>query len=327
MSFRKRSVPLASTARNPAVSTPSTSTHGTQADPAAALRNAPGIRTSPVLSFPTTSTGTPSLDHLLGLGAGIALGHSLAIEEHGTTDFAGTLLRCFVSQGVMLGHKVFVGAGEAWGGSLPGVREEKDKAKSREKVAGETSGSVAKEVERGERMKIAWRYERLGGLDTERRGALYAANLAFCVFIDFYVAISDYIYRKVKYIASDICRSAIHAIINTILSPIRPNHSPVFASKKPSNHIYPAYCIVSSPTSRDLNRVPHRKSKHSRPPRSPISPITTLLLASSQLLSRLLSLPSACASPRSSKPCSSALLAACALPAFPLFNSMAGTDG
>lgn len=90
------------------------------------------------------------------------------IEEHGTTDYAGALLRCFVSQGVVSGQKVFVGAIEAWGANLPGVKEEKV---SRSKKAEGGGGSIQKEVDRGEKMKIAWRYERLGVQDGEKRGA------------------------------------------------------------------------------------------------------------------------------------------------------------
>ena len=104
------------------------------------------------------------------------------IEEHGTTDFAGALLRCFVSQGVMLGHKVFIGAGEAWGAQLPGLTEEK---KSSKKVPVEnssgSSGAIAKEVDRGERMKIAWRYERLGAVDVDKRGAYTSSLLLYCI--------------------------------------------------------------------------------------------------------------------------------------------------
>jgi elongator complex protein 4 len=116
------------------------------------------------------------------LGAGLALGHSLVIEEHGTTDFAGALLRCFVSQGVVLGHKVFVGAGEAWGTNLPGLTEKKENSK-RTPIAKSSgsSGAIAKEVDRGEKMKIAWRYERLGAVDVDKRGASSCSPLLYCI--------------------------------------------------------------------------------------------------------------------------------------------------
>jgi elongator complex protein 4 len=182
MSFRKRSVPLTSTARHPTAPSSSTGPATAPVDPTIALRNAPGVRISSILSIPTTSTGTPSLDQLLGLGAGLALGHGLAIEEHGTTDFAGALLRSFVSQGALLGHKVFVGAGVPWGANLPGLGEgkEKPKTKSVEQSSG-SAGAIAKEVERGEKMKIAWRYERLGGIDGDKRGASFCSPLLFYI--------------------------------------------------------------------------------------------------------------------------------------------------
>jgi elongator complex protein 4 len=151
MSFRKRATPLSNTSKQPSVSSSATGSNAQSS-----LGSYPGIRSHPALSLLTTSTGTSSLDNLLNLSGGLALGHSLAIFEHGTTDYAGALLRCFASQGVVLGQKVFIGALEAWGTNLPGVKAEKEKSKAR------VAGSIGKEVERGERMKIAWRYERLG---------------------------------------------------------------------------------------------------------------------------------------------------------------------
>ncbi len=159
MSFRKRSVPLSSNI--PGTSTPSAPTSSDEPDaPATNLRSRPGIRAS--AKFPyvlTTSTGTPSLDELLGLGAGLALGSVLAIEEDGSTDYAGILLSCFASQGILNSQEVFVGAPEgAWPlrGSLPGLVKSKEKTK--------------KEGEVGDRMKIAWRYERLGVMGEKDRG-------------------------------------------------------------------------------------------------------------------------------------------------------------
>jgi elongator complex protein 4 len=69
----------------------------------------------------------------------------------------------------MQGHKVFVGAMEQWGAALPGLAEERGKKETASASAqGAGVGAGA-----GERMKIAWRYERLGtvGAENERRGA------------------------------------------------------------------------------------------------------------------------------------------------------------
>lgn len=111
----------------------------------------PGVRPSPLTSHPVTSTGTSSLDGLLGGHAGLALGSSLLIEESGTTDFAGALLRYYAAEGICQGHVVHVvGAGEGWVRDLPGIAD----VKSRDKQAKATADE--------EKMKIAWRYERLG---------------------------------------------------------------------------------------------------------------------------------------------------------------------
>ncbi|TID25695.1 gb [Venturia nashicola] len=114
----------------------------------------PGIRPSPISGTQITSTGTASLDRLLAVG-GLALGSSLLIEEEGTTDFSSSLLRCFAAEGVLQGHAVFAVAPE---GSmiLPGEVEEK--------------GSRGKSKEAEEKMKIAWRYERLGAFEGRERG-------------------------------------------------------------------------------------------------------------------------------------------------------------
>lgn len=161
MSFRKRSIPLANTAN-----VASTATAGSIAPTTAAKQPlALGVRTSPTFSVSTTSTGLSSLDSLLRLGAGLALGSSLVIEEDGTTDYAGAILRCFASEGVLQGHKVFIAAAEHWGAGLPGIAVEKVK---REKI------SEKEKTAADERMKIAWRYEKMGlhGDAPTRSGAL-----------------------------------------------------------------------------------------------------------------------------------------------------------
>ena len=158
MSFRKRNIGLSSsrtpqppltvyseqTADSPSVKVQDTVINHAQI---------PGVRPSALDGRPTTSTGTPSLDGLLAGHAGLALGNSILLEESGTTDYAGTLLRYYAAEGVVQGHQVHVvGVGEQWGRDLPGLvgtadGEEKNKAEG---------------VENREKMKIAWRYERLG---------------------------------------------------------------------------------------------------------------------------------------------------------------------
>lgn len=87
------------------------------------------------------------------------------------TDFAGALCRSYAAEGVVQGHWVHVvGVGEGWGRELPGL------------VDGE--GGMGWEGERGkEKMKIAWRYERLGEFGVGRgrgrgdRGGFFLWNL------------------------------------------------------------------------------------------------------------------------------------------------------
>jgi elongator complex protein 4 len=141
MSFRKRNV-IVSSSGNPSLSSCDTKKELVQ-----------GVRPSPLDGRLTTSTGTQSLDALLAGHAGLALGTSLLIEESGTTDFGGILLRYFAAEGIVQGHQIHVfGMNEAWGRDLPGCTEAKEGASN---IHDETNASI-------DRMKIAWRYERLG---------------------------------------------------------------------------------------------------------------------------------------------------------------------
>lgn len=140
MSFRKRNAVI------------STSAVSQSAAPKAETAPVPGVRPSPHDSRPTTSTGTTSLDNLLAGHAGLPLGTSLLIEEHGTTDFAGVLLRYYAAEGLVQGHHVHVlGLYEGWKAELPGLSTD---AKS--------SSHKTDTPPAGEKMKIAWRYETLG---------------------------------------------------------------------------------------------------------------------------------------------------------------------
>ncbi|EMC91669.1 hypothetical protein BAUCODRAFT_27940 [Baudoinia panamericana UAMH 10762] len=117
-------------------------------NPASATRLT-GIRPSPLTSHLVTSTGTPSLDDLLGGHFGLALGSCLLIEESGTTDFAGALLRFYAAEGLCHGHVLhIVGVSEAWARELPGLAE----SRSNRHLDSTKSGE--------EHMKIAWRYQK-----------------------------------------------------------------------------------------------------------------------------------------------------------------------
>ncbi len=152
MAFRRRNVVVAQSQAgisNPAI--PATQTL------------APGTRPSPLDGRLTTSTGTRSLDSLLAGHAGLALGTSLLVEEIGTTDFSGSLLRYYAAEGVVQGHAVHVlGMHEPWGRELPGLSSSDGSSKREGKKSSD------------EKMKIAWRYERLGEFGAGARGAWFS---------------------------------------------------------------------------------------------------------------------------------------------------------
>lgn len=172
MSFRKRNIVIptsSSSASQQSLSSPAPSSGSRGSGDGASLptsvattttisqtptTTSPGIRPSPLSGIPTTSTGTPTLDGLLGGHAGLPLGTSLFIEENSTTDFAGALLRYYAAEGLVQGHKVIiVGAGEGWARELPGVTGAAD---------GSEDGKQKGKKDQNDRMKIAWRYEGLG---------------------------------------------------------------------------------------------------------------------------------------------------------------------
>jgi PAXNEB protein len=165
MSFRRRNVGLSASSGQDQNTQSSRST----------VPASPGVRPSPLDGRVTTSTGTPTLDNVLAGHAGLPLGTSLLVEENGTTDYAGALLRYFTAEGLVQGHHVHVvGVREKWGRELPGL-----------------VGSAEKEEKsrRGEdKMKIAWRYEKLGqfeeGASSSRGGLSALVDSLLIVFTD-----------------------------------------------------------------------------------------------------------------------------------------------
>ncbi|KAM7204448.1 PAXNEB domain containing protein [Naviculisporaceae sp. PSN 640] len=130
---------------------------------------APGLRPSPSDGRLTTSTGTSTLDQLLAGHGGLPMGTCLLIEEQGTTDFSGVLLRYYAAEGLVQGHQVHaLGFPPEWQYQLPGLAAPDTKAKS---------GQPAPAAE--EKMKIAWRYEALGN-NAAPRGAGDSSTAPFC---------------------------------------------------------------------------------------------------------------------------------------------------
>lgn len=170
MSFRKRNIGLSAGAdRLPAANGPAQPPHA-----ATIADSSPGIRPSPDDGRPTTSTGTPSLDNLLAGHGGLPLGKMLLVEENGTTDFAGALLRYYAAEGVVQEQRVHVvGVPEQWGRSLPGL------------IGSADTVDEKPDKRKGERMKIAWRYERLGEFGAGVAGSRGEFLILICLIVPF----------------------------------------------------------------------------------------------------------------------------------------------
>lgn len=146
MSFRKRNVVIGSSGPSTPVARQEKSL-------------APGTRPSPLDGRPTTSTGTQSLDQLLAGHAGIPMGTSLLIEETGTTDFGGVLLRYYGAEGLVQGHHVhLLGFNDSWRRELPGLGKPSNSKSSKATPSSD------------DKMKIAWRYETLAQRNVPVRG-------------------------------------------------------------------------------------------------------------------------------------------------------------
>ena len=155
MAFRKRNIGIGRAPQPPR-------SEGYGIDPTAVSTSSSGTRPSPIDGRLTTSTGTASLDSITG-HAGLPVGHSILIQESGTTDYGGVLLKYFAAEGLAQSQKILVvGLGEQWGRELPGI------------VAAEADDGTKLIVNAkdSEKMKIAWRYESLGEFGTSRRGVL-----------------------------------------------------------------------------------------------------------------------------------------------------------
>lgn len=141
--------------------------------PEVSILGNPAVRPSLITSLPTTSTGSSDLDKIL-LHQGLPLGHSLLVEESGTTDFASVLLRAFASQGVihnriapnqLNSHIIVLGLSPLWSNDLPGLYKGSSKEQKKAKIAQNESKVSVSNIARGSnaarsdlKMKIAWRY-------------------------------------------------------------------------------------------------------------------------------------------------------------------------
>ncbi|GMG39606.1 unnamed protein product [Ambrosiozyma monospora] len=177
--------PVPSSINNPRINSPAAQSPNSASSQSSQLLNShPGIKPSIITSQPCTSTGSNDLDLILA-HQGLPVGHSLLIEETGTTDFSSTLAKLFLAQGVVHNridpahlntHEILVGFDQTWVKSLPGVY--KGSSRERKKLAvkeRESKVSVSNildqqnqrtpEQEKSQaqnpqqsNMKIAWRY-------------------------------------------------------------------------------------------------------------------------------------------------------------------------
>ncbi|KAI5970849.1 ELP4 [Candida margitis] len=141
--------------------------------PEVSILDSPAVRPSLITSQPTISTGSSDLDKIL-LHQGLPLGHSLLVEESGTTDFASVLLRTFVSQGIihnriapnqLNSHVIVLGLSPLWSNDLPGLYKGSSKDQKKAKIAENESKVSVSNIAHGSnvarndsKMKIAWRY-------------------------------------------------------------------------------------------------------------------------------------------------------------------------
>ncbi|KAL5051952.1 hypothetical protein BDW71DRAFT_2909 [Aspergillus fruticulosus] len=209
MSFRKRNIGLsAGTDRTLASNLQSQPQRAVSSPPAT-----PGVRPSPDDGRPTTSTGSPSLDNLLAGHGGLPIGKTLLLEENGTTDFAGALLRYYAAEGVVQDQKVHViGMPEQWGRTLPGLIGPAEAAEDKP------------DKRKGERMKIAWRYERLGEFGAGVAGARAPGDQSQS-------SVDDSLAKPAFCHAFDLTKRLTHSSISNITYiPIVPSKDPLLVS-------------------------------------------------------------------------------------------------
>jgi elongator complex protein 4 len=103
------------------------------------------------------STGIASLDTLLG--EGLPGGHLVVLQENeprSSSNYANTILKCFIAQGLVVGNRtVLIGEdSEKLLGGLPGTSTRTD-----QQVLGVKSSVTS------EKMSIAWRYKHIQAVD------------------------------------------------------------------------------------------------------------------------------------------------------------------
>lgn len=128
----------------------------------------PGIKPSIALSnINCVSTGTKDIDTIL-IHGGLPVNCSLLVEEDGNTDFAGVLMKKYVSEGIVqnrktgkiINHCVVVGMENTYGNELPDVYAGGSKERKKKLVQEQEGKLSVSNVNAGNELRIAWRYKK-----------------------------------------------------------------------------------------------------------------------------------------------------------------------
>lgn len=128
----------------------------------------PGVKPSIVLSnINCVSTGTTDIDTTLVHG-GLPVNCSLLVEEDGSTDFSGVLLKNYVSEGIvqnrktgkLVNHCIVVGMDSSFGNELPDIYAGNSKERKKKFVREQEGKLSVSNVNAGNELKIAWRYRK-----------------------------------------------------------------------------------------------------------------------------------------------------------------------
>lgn len=139
----------------------------------------PGLKPSIVLSdIHCVSTGTKDVDTILVHG-GLPTGCSLLIEEDGSTDFSGVLVKNYVSEGIVqnrrcgkiVNHCIVVGMEENFGNELPDVYAGNSKERKKKLVQEQEGKMSVSNINAGNELKIAWRYRKDLATDVRKETA------------------------------------------------------------------------------------------------------------------------------------------------------------
>lgn len=270
---RGRPTPTMATAANAAISAPKS------------ILEHCGVRPSTQLSVPTVSTGSSSLDDVVG-HMGLPLGSMLLLEESGNTDFASVILRSFAAQsilqsrvtdsGAMKESKVIVvGVDESWGSEIPGVymdKKEKKKMDIAQDNAKVSVGNLAHDSAERKSMKIAWRYANNNGSAAPKEAADLSSKPFYSTPLDFKTRIRPLpspqeleVLKPIPHASKTFLGSLLERLAHSIEAALKKSPSTVIRVVVPSllhPAIYPPDCSTSSEVVRFMHGLVCLARKH-----------------------------------------------------------------